>query len=271
MSLTKIISATIILVLFISIIGCSDNTINSLDEIQIQNCGNVENIDISPIEALYWDIMNGVPRGDIPGGVPTINNPGGTHSHPGVPLLGFQYPFGFTPHTDETQNAIGVNLIRNDEQAIWRRSQLGLFSQVRARDVLAFEINSLLNFLGGSAGNIQVICSNEGQAPISRLAPGFSAEFANRFIRFNGFSAVITTGVTFTPTGITSVIIQKNAAPTNEHDAEIMNTFLPVSYQLLFTGGGERDSDGDGISDSRDQCPNTPAGTAVNAVGCPAG
>jgi OOP family OmpA-OmpF porin len=29
------------------------------------------------------------------------------------------------------------------------------------------------------------------------------------------------------------------------------------------------DSDGDGVNDDADQCPGTPAGTAVNAVGCP--
>ncbi len=30
-----------------------------------------------------------------------------------------------------------------------------------------------------------------------------------------------------------------------------------------------KDSDGDGVVDSRDECPNTPAGVAVNAFGCP--
>lgn len=30
-----------------------------------------------------------------------------------------------------------------------------------------------------------------------------------------------------------------------------------------------QDSDGDGVPDSRDHCPNTPAGTAVDANGCP--
>lgn len=33
--------------------------------------------------------------------------------------------------------------------------------------------------------------------------------------------------------------------------------------------GCELDSDGDGVKDSKDQCPNTPAGTQVDAVGCP--
>lgn len=33
--------------------------------------------------------------------------------------------------------------------------------------------------------------------------------------------------------------------------------------------GCERDSDGDGVADSMDQCPNTPRGTRVDARGCP--
>ena len=253
----------ILLVLFIS--SCSDNSTNSFSNVA-STCENV-----SGIEGLFWDIMNGIPRGDIPGGVPTINNPGGTYSHPGFPLLGFQYPAGYTPQTDTTPNSIGVNVIRNDSQSLWRRSQLAILNPVRARDVLATEINTLLAFFGGNANNIQVLCINERPIPVGQLAPGFTAEISNRFIRFNGISAVITTNVTFTPSGLVSIVIQKTAAPTNQFEGEIMNAFLPISYQLLFTGGGERDSDRDGVPDNRDLCPNTPPGTPVNANGCPIG
>jgi OOP family OmpA-OmpF porin len=40
----------------------------------------------------------------------------------------------------------------------------------------------------------------------------------------------------------------------------------------MFVGAilcGDGDADGDGVADSADQCPNTPAGVAVNADGCP--
>jgi len=252
-------------------LGCSDNSTNAIDDLESELCANV-----SGIEALFWDIMNGVPRGDIPGGVPTISNPGGTYSHPGssqlgFQLLGFQYPAGYTPQTDPTPNAIGVNVIRNDNQSIWRRSQLTIFNQVRARDVLTAEVNSLLNFFNGNGNNIERICTEERPIPVGQLAPGFTAEISNRLIRFDGITAVITTSVTNTPGGLTSIVIQKTASPTDQFESEIMNTYLPISWQLLFTGGGERDSDGDGVPDSRDQCPNTPPGTPVNANGCPAG
>jgi len=32
---------------------------------------------------------------------------------------------------------------------------------------------------------------------------------------------------------------------------------------------GDKDSDGDGVNDSKDQCPNTPSGVAVDSKGCP--
>ncbi|MBF0158934.1 MAG: OmpA family protein [Magnetococcales bacterium] len=53
--------------------------------------------------------------------------------------------------------------------------------------------------------------------------------------------------------------------PSREH---------PSNYQPRYTGFGyhdgmEKDSDGDGVPDSRDKCPNTPKGVKVNSDGCP--
>lgn len=257
----------VVVILLFVIAGCGgDNSSNSIDSAQSQICANV-----TGIEALFWDIMNGVPRGDIPGGVPTIRNPGGTYIHPQIPLMGFQYPAGYTPQTDTTPNAIGVNVIRNDGGSLWRQTQIATLNPVRARDVLAAEINSLLNFFGGNANQIQRVCFNDGNSPSDQLAPGFVVDFANRLIRFNGITAVITVSVTFTPSGLNSIVIQKMASSSNQFENEIMNTYLPISWQLLFRDGGERDSDGDGVPDSRDLCPNTPPGTRVNANGCPVG
>ncbi|MBC7695431.1 MAG: OmpA family protein [Burkholderiales bacterium] len=38
---------------------------------------------------------------------------------------------------------------------------------------------------------------------------------------------------------------------------------------LTFNLGKQKDTDGDGVSDKKDQCQNTPPGISVNAVGCP--
>lgn len=45
--------------------------------------------------------------------------------------------------------------------------------------------------------------------------------------------------------------------------------FRRVKTGFVFTLGKSKDSDGDGVNDSKDQCPNTPVGVAVDEKGCP--
>ena len=51
--------------------------------------------------------------------------------------------------------------------------------------------------------------------------------------------------------------------------ADITNFQVIVGYTFGLYALEERDSDGDGVTDSRDDCPNTPRGTAVDSRGCP--
>jgi outer membrane protein OmpA-like peptidoglycan-associated protein len=50
----------------------------------------------------------------------------------------------------------------------------------------------------------------------------------------------------------------------------------PIAHNIVVTGGvtftlgaTARDTDGDGVPDRRDQCPDTPRGAVANATGCP--
>lgn len=259
------------LLLLIIAAGCNDSSVNSsIEDLTSQTCAN-----ITGAEAVYWDLNNGVPRGDIPGGFPALKTRGGTYIHPTVPLLGFEYPAGYQPFTDQTQGAIGVNLLRNDNQSIWRYTQITPTSSVGARQVTANEINQLLSFFGGNANNIQVVCSREGAMPVDQLAPNITTEFSNRLIRFNGITATVISSVTTVQNPgllLQSIKINVSAAPTQQFETEILETYLPIMFQLLFIDRdtGEPDSDGDGVGDSKDQCPNTPLGTKVDATGCPA-
>jgi outer membrane protein OmpA-like peptidoglycan-associated protein len=51
-------------------------------------------------------------------------------------------------------------------------------------------------------------------------------------------------------------------------DYELDETVASAGITLAF-GGTPRDADGDGVSDRKDKCPNTPAGAVVDATGCP--
>ncbi len=56
-------------------------------------------------------------------------------------------------------------------------------------------------------------------------------------------------------------------------DAQLAVVGNPVSQpapsQNRVTGSGQTDSDGDGVADATDDCPETPLGSAVDEVGCP--
>lgn len=213
-------------------------------------CGQVNGV-----QAIYWDLMNGIPRTDIPGGLPTIKNIGGTYSHPQFPLLSFIYPAGYTPQTDGTSGAVGVNFIRNDQKAIWRYTSIFSNGNASASQVLNSEVTQLRSFLG-STGAVATVCSQQSTLP---RATGISSNIASAFITFDGFTAVLSVSITTeTGLGAEQINIAVTAAPTNEFSNEILNIFLPIDYELLYTGNGELDSDGDGVPDSQDAAPFDP-------------
>lgn len=49
----------------------------------------------------------------------------------------------------------------------------------------------------------------------------------------------------------------------------VNDNFVKVSGIIEFAFGAAKDSDGDGVSDRKDKCPNTPPGVAVDEHGCP--
>jgi OOP family OmpA-OmpF porin len=52
--------------------------------------------------------------------------------------------------------------------------------------------------------------------------------------------------------------------------ADVFNAQLVLGYSFGFRAEeGPGDSDGDGVTDDKDRCPNTPAGAIVDANGCP--
>lgn len=50
---------------------------------------------------------------------------------------------------------------------------------------------------------------------------------------------------------------------------DIKDSHIAITAGMDFGLGKAKDSDGDGVPDRKDKCPNTPAGVAVDADGCP--
>jgi OOP family OmpA-OmpF porin len=69
-----------------------------------------------------------------------------------------------------------------------------------------------------------------------------------------------------------SWLVRGDARTLYSFDEDETDYGVNVGLSYLFGGkktAAEKDSDMDGVFDSLDQCPNTPAGAAVDSVGCP--
>lgn len=211
-------------------------------------------------EAVYWDVRNSIPRGDLPGGVPVIKELGGQYTHPGFPLLGFTYPPGWVPETlsDPSGTTVGVNLLRQDNQAIYRWVSYQAQGFVSVEDVLTVEINNMLSFFGNQ-GTLTVECRNEAT---DNSLGNIIRSAASRFIRFETRSAMVNVNLTYVdglPT--TFISVQITAGPTLEHNDLIVDTFLPIDWQMLINpddSSVNKDTDGDGVYDVNDRFPLDP-------------
>ena len=87
----------------------------------------------------------------------------------------------------------------------------------------------------------------------------YNGELGFRFLVTNNLSLNISGGVQISPNDYLDDI----AAGTNN------DLFYYANVGISFSFFSDNDSDGDGVPDSRDQCPNTPPGVKVDANGCP--
>lgn len=210
-------------------------------------------------EGLYWDLENGVIRTDLPGGVPPqVDNIGGTFSHTDWPLLGFNYPAGWTPEQISGQGTIGVNVYRNDNKGIWRSLAYSAASNATPRQIRDFEVNGVLDFFN-LGNNFETVCDlTQTTSPVS----GINITYDNIMLRSGSMTAVVISSLTYG-----SSILQPQAnvkvavAPTSEFSAEVFDTFLAIEWQLLFGNPDtlyDGDSDNDGTPDVYDNYPNDP-------------
>ncbi len=211
---------------------------------------------VDGVTAIYWELGHGIPAPLTQ--VPLIPNPGQRFVHGQFPGLGFTIPENYTPVeiTDAQTGTIGVNIVRNGNTALFRYIPT---TQVQRQSLIADEINALFTRYGHQGPPDEVVCMTlpTGIQSIS----GIPIEFNARLLRFSNMTAIITVRSLFIAGGVFSSI-SAVAAPTSEFETEVLNTFLPINFELLVgPGGGFVDKDEDGvpaIEDPDDNNPNVP-------------
>lgn len=230
--------------------GCSsddsNNGNNNLNNFTTNLCTNV-----SGPTAAYYANGHGValPLSQIP----TIANPGQQFIHNQYPQLGFTVPQGYT--ASETQIGLGVDVVRNDGQVVWRYVPgLSSLSQVNILDIVAAEVNQIFAHYNHN-GNFTVDCEqNFGQQQGS-----FIINTSSRLIRFGNITAQVIINSYFeTSLGSTFASVSVASGPTAEFDNLVMDVFLPIHWQLLIIDDNVRDSDLDGTPDNQDNFPFDP-------------
>jgi len=81
-------------------------------------------------------------------------------------------------------------------------------------------------------------------------------------------------GINFRLSPVVSLNLQETFMFTNNDSRDGIvsgkkEDYLMHMAGLTFNFGSKKDADNDGVSDSRDKCPDTPAGVAVDKTGCP--
>lgn len=245
---------------FFIIASCSknddDNGQQNFENFSTEICPDENGVpNVSGIPALYWDYSNARP---VPlTQIPTIANPGQQFIHSGYPQLGFTLPAGYSAQEISSANPpiVGVNVIRNDNQALWQYVPLlSVQGEIPINDIVAFQVNSMFNFHNFN-GNFNVLCT----ATRTMNQSGLQFTFGARLIQFGNFTGLVWVNTLYSPgTNFTSVSVSISSAPTNDFNAEVFNTYLPISFQLLVIDDGVRDSDLDGFPDNQDPAPFNP-------------
>ncbi|HHO60100.1 MAG TPA: hypothetical protein ENJ64_07630 [Thiotrichales bacterium] len=231
--------------------------------------------DLVGLEAIYWDFINGEPRGDLPSTAFSIP---------------FQVDFSQTPYTNSTSILLGftsipqgwtiadgidvsgfavpgtvaaADLTRTDNRAVWRyvfNAQVtgGYTSAV----ILDSEVNTALNFIGNTASVTETCQINLQQNGIIGLE-----SVAAKVLRAGDFTIMARAHVVV-PNGLGGTGYYDgylSLAPTSENAALINDIFIPMITQLY--GGGTSpnqcedgiDNDGDGKTDLADPQCESPA------------
>ena len=202
---------------------------------------------ISGLEALYWDYALAVVRVGYPETIRFLPYaPGIPFIHPQQPLYSFMYPPGWQAFelTDAPSRLTGVNVIRQDNQAIWRYLNFSVPGQVTAGNALDEETKGMLSFIGNPQA-VETVCMVESSDRTRAAA----------LIRAGNFTANVNTTVQVVPFldgFISNIVVQVGVAPTDQYAETAFNVFFPLLGQLTPGGSSNDPQCSDGIDNDGD-------------------
>lgn len=204
----------------------------------------------------YWDFGHGrlLPLNEVP----VIKNPGQQFIHSRYPYLGLILPVGFTAQeiNDPTTQAIGVNILRNDGLVLWKYiPSMTILGNVNAKNIVADEVNATFQNFNFN-GDFNLLCTSSN----TKTENGFLVQSEARLIQFGNMTTQIGIQVLGSPsTGASFITIYKVFAPTAAYNSQVMETFLPFTYQLFVNPDNTlSDRDNDGTPDIYDSAPDDP-------------
>ncbi|NRA91446.1 MAG: hypothetical protein HRU26_01980 [Psychroserpens sp.] len=235
--------------------ACSNDDSDDNNDQNLQQFNSTICPVISGPTAVYWDGAHSQPTPLTQ--IPTLSNPGQQFIHQQYPGLGFTMPQGYTAQeiTDFQTSTFGVNVIRNDNNVVWRYIPSSPFpGQINTADVINFEINQIKDFQGVTQQGA-IICDED----FVSTEFGFPITFSSRLITYGNFTTQIIVQTHFMQgLGNTFISVILATGPTAEFDNLVMDTFLPIHWQLMVISDNVRDSDLDGTPDNQDPAPFNP-------------
>ena len=183
--------------------------------------------------------------------------------------------------------------VQNNFDAIWTEYELwdgdgGVVNKEQARDRWQDILSQYLAFADPDAALARWKSANLTDDPVNGVDPAVGIEFgesrAHTFHHLKTLQVLGQPDFSVRPVGHSlGLVFNKNGTktyaaynPTNSTKTLAFSDGkgLEVPANSLAQGPGipvviDPDEDGDGVPDSQDNCPNTPAGTQVDANGCP--
>lgn len=245
--------------------GTGDNTdggsppVNGIDPALVSDAMS-QTCSVNGAVAQYWDYSLGVLRGDYPleSTLPPATF-GGIFLHPRLGMT-FIYPAGWnataiidsvTP-TNEPAEVIpgnlsvlaGVSVLRSDARALWRYLFTTEPFSHTTRERLVFEVQQLLNGFGITSVPNE-ICFVEGSGNVA----GFPGVTAAVLLQVDDLTMHVVTSAAPVPLSgqNTGYVSASTVAPTAEFEWQVLNTFLPIHFQLIARGEGTPAQCGDGL------------------------